>query len=251
MLIVFIVLAGLWIMGGTIFVVREIEVVDFNPEMAVAPQLKTEIVNRVGLKGKNILFSIKEEKIKASIKAVDPMLKVQSIKTKFPNKVVINISKRIPIYTDGDHFFDADMCVVQGTSAAGYVDITGANIQLTNPTMGNAAVGATARDHRKIAQLQVVGGYFDSITGWQIAFDDSEVEVGADRLCLILQLGPNVKFQIKTKPHDDFAKILAYTHAVYKEQGHLGEYTAWYSNSNGKIVVDVIDNEGENHLYGE
>lgn len=246
MLIIFIVLAGLWIMCGTIFVVREVEVIDVNAEVAnvaVSEQDKTAIIDTVGLQGKNILFSVNQDKITQQIKNLNPTLKVQGIKAAFPNKVTISISRRVPVYKYDKLFFDADMYQVGETAAVGYVDIAGTGINFDNPTLGNAAQGVTAQDNRKIAQLKILAGYFSNkdipMTDWQVAFDDDAVTVGAERLCLVLNLNSNVKLILKTAPDEDFAKILAYTWSIYNGDEIDGKYEAeaHYDHVTGKIVI--------------
>lgn len=246
MLIVFIVLAGLWIMCGTIFVVREVEVVDVNAEVAgvaISEQDKADIVDKVALRGKNILFNINQRKIVEQIKTVNPTLKVQGIKAEFPNKVTISVSQRVPVYKYDKLFFDADMYQVGETAAAGYVDITGTGIKFDNPTLGNAAQGVTARDNRKIAQLKILAGYFNTkdiaMTDWKITFDDNAETVGAEKLCLKLNITGGVMLIMKTGPDEDFTKILRYTWSVYQDKKTPGEYEAFYGNSTGKIYIKV------------
>ena len=57
------------------------------------------------------------------------MLKVQTVVAQFPNRVVLVVSRRVPVFHDGNHLYDAEMCVVKGT-AGNYVDISGANLDL-------------------------------------------------------------------------------------------------------------------------
>ena len=260
MLVVLIVLAGIGIMCGTIFVVREIEVVDANAAVSVLTDAEKEaIMNKTELKGKNILFNINQEKIKASIKTCDPMYKVHSIKTQFPSKVIITISRRVPIYFDTQNgkYYDAEMYIVKetGTQAADCVNITGANLQLKDGLdYGDLAAGATAADNRKIAQLKIVAGYFaDQLSGLKISYNDNASHVGGRLICLHLQIADDVTFEIKTKADDDFAHLLAFTNTTYQNDAKRapGNYKAMYHES-GRCTVRYTNKEnGEDKTYVE
>lgn len=257
MLIVFIVLAGLWIMCGTIFVVREVEVIDVNASVAGLAVPETEmakISQQVSLKGKNILFSIKHDQIVAQIKAVNKTIKVQGVTAHFPNKVTISISQRMPLYKYNGLFFDADMYLVGETSPAGYVDISDTGIKFDSPTLGDAARGMSTRDDYKIAELKTLAGYFnvlgEPMTGWRVSFDDSDPVVGAQRFYMQIDLNSETQFILKTAPGEDFARILAYTWAAYNEAGDKknGTYEAHIALSGehvGKVVVKIKNGNGE------
>lgn len=252
MLVVLIVLAGIGIMCGTIFVVREVEVVDANASVSVlTDEEKDLIIAKTELKGKNILFNINQDKIKASIKTCDPMYKVHSIKSEFPSKVVITISRRVPVYYDTPNgkYYDAEMYIVKetGTPAANCVDISGANIQLKDGlNYGDLAVGATATDQRKIEQLKIVAGYFaEQLSSWSvndypITFNDAASHVGGRLICLHLQIADGVTFEIKTAADDNFAHLLAFVNTVYQEKAGkaTGNYKAMY-NISGKCTVKL------------
>lgn len=247
MLIILVVLAGLGIMCGTIFVVRDVEVVDANPAAILSAEEKNNIVTKTELHGKNILFSINQNKIKANIKACDPMYKVHSIKTEFPNKVVIKISRRVPIYWDqvNSKYYDADMYVVKemGTTPTDCVDITGANLQLKEDVnYGDLAVGKTSTDNRKINQLKLVAAYFPTLSGFTLKYNDDAAHVGGKLICLHLTVAYGVTFELKTMADDDFAHLLAFVNTVYQNEAKqaTGNYKAMYHQS-GKCTVKYTD----------
>lgn len=253
MLVILIVLAGVGIMCGTIFVVRDVEVIDANAVVSVlTDEEKEQIVSKTELQGKNILFSINQDKIKASIKACDPMYKVHSIKTEFPHKVVIKISRRVPVYLDTKNgkYYDAEMFIVKemGTQVTPYVNITAANLQLKdNLDYGDLAVGATANDNRKIEQLKIVAGYLgDGLTTCTISYNDEAAHVGGRYICLHWQINANVTFEIKTTADDDFAHLLAFTNTIYQNDAQkvAGNYKAMY-HENGKCTVKLTNVNGE------
>ncbi len=91
MLILLIVLTGICITCGTIFVVREIEVVDSTVQTAEAltETEKSDIIMQSNLRGKSILFNLNQDKIAQKIKSVNSMLKLQSVNAKFDHRVVL------------------------------------------------------------------------------------------------------------------------------------------------------------------
>ncbi len=267
MLIIFIVLSGVWITCGTIFVVREIDVVDMKVQTAEALSESevNEIIAHSGLKGKNILFSIHQDQITKNIKLVDPMFKLQSVTAKFPNRIVLTVSRRVPIYYDStsDLLFDSDMCVVEGNKSA-CINITGANLTLNDGLMvGDLAVGKDARTQGKIDQLKIIGSYFNDLNGFQISYDDSKGVVDSKLLCLKLQIKTNVKFVIKVKPTANFWHALDFTNFIYTTEENYaeGEYRTLFQEDNSRKVYTKLymadgsspkkDGNGKDIVYNE
>ncbi|MCM1404499.1 MAG: FtsQ-type POTRA domain-containing protein [Prevotella sp.] len=243
MLIIFILLAGVWITCGTIFVVRDIEIVDATATATILTDAeKNDIVTKSGLKGKNILFNLNQSKITAGVKSVNPMLKLHSVTAEFPNRVILKVSRRVPIYYDKKNqlFFDAEMCSVDGTGTD-CIDITDTKIELANPlSYGDMAVGADKRAQCKIEQLKVVASYFPSLTGFDISYDDDKSVVGAERVCLMLKINAGVTFKIKTKPDDDFLHALEFTQQIYQTEKVNGVYTTTYRENEPNKVKTII-----------
>lgn len=243
MLIIFIVFAGVGITCGTIFVVREIEIVDVTATANVLTDAeKNDIIAHSGLKGKNILFNLNQQKVTEGVKSVNPMLKLHSVTAEFPNRVILKVSRRVPIYYDKENklFFDAEMCSVDGTDA-NCIDITGTNLQLANHlNYGDVALGADERAQCKIEQLKVIASYFPSLTGLEISYDDTDLVVGADRVCLMLKINSGVTFKIKTKPGDDFLHALEFTQQIYEKEEKNGLYTTTYPEEGKPKVKTTI-----------
>ncbi len=251
MLIIFIVFAGVGITCGTIFVVRDIEIVDVTATANVLTDAEiNDIIAHSGLKGKNILFNLNQQKVTEGVKSVNPMLKLHSVTAEFPNRVILKVSRRVPIYYDEKNklFFDAEMCSVEGT-AAECINITKADLKLVDSDLaiGNVAVGENVRAQCKIEQLKVIASYYDSLAGFEISYDDTDLVVGADRVCLILKIDSGVTFKIKTKPTDDFLHALEFTKQIYEQEKVKGVYsTVYQDNGSGKVSTQIEDEHGKN-----
>ncbi len=248
MLILLIVLTGICITCGTIFVVREIEVVDSTVQTAEAltETEKSDIITQSNLRGKSILFNLNQDKIAQKIKSVNSMLKLQSVTAKFPNRVILVVSRRVPVFFDSenDMWFDAEMCRVKDT-APNPVDISGAKLALQeNLNFGDLAVGKNHWEQYKINQIKVIASYFPSLTGMEINYNDSTEMTGNHRhLCLLLKINSGVTFKIKVKPEENFLHALEFTNQIYCEQRRNGVYETIYRNDETNKVVTCIGGE--------
>jgi len=248
MLIIFIVLSCIWITCGTIFVVREIEVIDVTN--VLTEEEKSEIASQSGLLGKNILFNLNEDKIAKEIKSVDSSIKLQSVKAEFPSRVVLKVSRSLPVYHDAENqiYLDADMCVVKENLSVNYIDITNANLNLNQSTyeFGDKIIGSDERTQCKIEQLKIVANYFTNLQQFdmkqfEISYNDDPACVGASLVCLNLVIKDNVEFEIKTLPSDDFLKALDFTVQIYQREMVNGVYKTLFDES--KDVVTIIGDE--------
>lgn len=252
MLILFIVLASIWITCGTIFVVRDIEILDSTVHTAepLSDEEKQDIINKSGLMGKNILFNLHQDKIEAGIKSVNPMIKLQTVTAEFPNRVILKVSRRVPVYYDqkNEKYFDAEMCVVDAPPSSRCVDITEANLKLARDDFktGDIVTGQDERSQCKINQLKIIAtaGCFDSLDGFKIEYDDSVENVGAKRLYLIMKVRDGVTFKIRVKPEEDFLAALDYTVQYYEKNNKVnGIYETVYSESDNKLTSNRSENE--------
>lgn len=246
MLIIFIVLSSVWITCGTIFVVRDIQIIDATVPTAelLTDTEKNDIITKSGLMGKNILFNLKEEKIVAVVKSVNPMIKLQTVTAEFPNRVVLKVSRRVPVYYDQTNkkFFDAEMCVVDAPPSASCVEITNANIELSRDDfkVGDIVTGKDERSQCKIEQLKTlaVSGCFDTLAGFKISYNDEVENVGRDRLYLILKIKEGLIFEIIVKPHENFLHALDYTVQYYEQNNKIdGIYRTMYDESDNKLTT--------------
>lgn len=266
LLIVFIVLAGVGITCGTIFVVREVEIVDVT--VSTAKPLEEDeikaIITQSGLQGKNILFGLNEDKIAADVKSVSRMIKLQSVTAEFPNKIVLTVSRRVPVYYDDKYYYDAEMCVVDAPPTVDCVNITGAGLKLVDGLdVGDLAVGTNEWTQCKIEQLKVIASYFDSLSGFKIAYDDTDKETGGFLICLKLEIKSGVTFKIKVKPGENFRHALEFTDQIYQNEANKtnGIYTTMYREKDNpnKVATGVYDandkllkdSNGEDMLYYE
>ena len=247
MLIIFIVVAGVCITCGTVFVVRNVDVVDVTVQTANAltEDEKNEVIENSNLLGKNILFNLNQDKIAKKVKTVNSKFKLHRVTAKFPNRIILEISRRVPVFYDSknQYVYDAEMCIVDCGAVPDeeWVDISGANLTLVNDlTTGDMAVGQNQRSQAKIEQLKVVASYFDSLDGIELTYDDKAETVGAGYLCLNLTIKSGVTFKIKIKPNDNFKYALEYTDQIYQNvvHGATGVYTTLYNEESGKFVVE-------------
>lgn len=253
MLIIFIVLSGVWITCGTVFVVREVEVVDITVQKTeeLTTDERNAIVAESGLLDKNILFNLDQEKITNSVKSVNPMLKLQGVTAEFPNRVVLTVSRRMPVYVDRENekYFDAEMYVVDAPAddLVECIDITGANLKLVSGlTTGDLAVGKDEWTQCKIKQLKVMANYFPSLDGLKINYDDNRSVVG-NYVCLLLETKPGVTYKIKVKPGENFLHALEFTDQIYNMMGIEGIYKTMYRDAApGKVGTQILDEDGNN-----
>ena len=117
-LIIFLVLGTLAILGGTVFSVKSVTVRFHNKldyfvdsttseqeQAAATARLEGDIEGSLGyLKNKNILFNINKTKISTSIEEHEEIyegfrLHVTNVKSVFPNKIVVTVRERYPVYT--------------------------------------------------------------------------------------------------------------------------------------------------------
>ncbi|MBQ7973790.1 MAG: FtsQ-type POTRA domain-containing protein [Clostridia bacterium] len=240
MLIIFIVLATVWMACGTIFIVRDIVIIDETVQAAdpLTETEKNQIIKESGLLGKNILFNLNEETIAKNIKSYNPMLKLHSAKAEFPSGVILKISRRSPIYCmqkDSETiYFDAEMCLVENTQSIECIDISGTNLELANSNLsvGDVVTGKEKKDQAKIEQLTTIASYFDDLSGFDITYDDT---AGYENFTiLVMKINPDVTFKITIDLHNDenFFKALDYTNQFYKDKNNLpGEYITVYRNN--------------------
>lgn len=246
MLIIFIVLSGVCFTCGTIFVVREIEIVDTTPQAAepLTQAEKDDIVARSGLLKKNILFNLNQQKIAQGVKSVNPMIKLQSVRAKFPNRVILQVSRRVPIYRDDQYYYDAEMCRVDGTKADYIIDITKAGLQLSGDLkLGDIAVGKNEYSQCKINQLKIIATYFTSLKNFEIAYTEDQPGVApAGMVCLELKIKSNVTFRIKIGLRANFLYALQYTDQIYQRVKEEGTYETRYRDD-GKVVTVIGEDE--------
>ncbi len=241
MLITFIVLAGIWIMGGTVFIVDEIQIKLDGKGLSASssePDLEKNIIEKINLQGKNILFGLDEEEISESVKAVSPTLKVVNVKSEFPNRVVIDVIRRSAIYNNGTLLFDEDMVIVGG-GTSGLANIMDTNIELKSTNAGDVAEGKTIADNKKIDQLKIIGNYFEEMEGWKVSYDDSSNAIGANMLCMNILMNDGSSLRMTTGYNEDFIKLLTYTYSSYRNNRTPGqnELFSGYYNENQEIRI--------------
>jgi hypothetical protein len=281
-LIIFIILSGMAVIGGTVFIVREVEINIVSADSEVLPNealSKAKMQSEIEyLKGKSILFSVKESEIQAKIEAAETLVKVKNIKAEFPNKIVIDVRGRYPVYKCTDlgqtMILDAEMRrlpEIWGNDKE-LIDITDASISFNPVEVGGFATGYTPTDEKKIAQLNIVSNYSFNVQSngeasqthifREISFDP-QVEASSSMLKMVMNIRPSAvvpgdgetKIVITTQGQEDFARLLAIVWAtvdnvIYDKDNpqvllkvalDSGKYTIDYS-SDGKVVVAYYKN---------
>ena len=251
MLIIFIVVAGVCITCGTIFVVRDVEVVDATAQ-AATPLCETEIndiISKSGLQGKNILFNLNQDQVAKNVKSVNPLFKLQSVTAQFPSRVVLVVSRRVPVFSDSknDKVYDAEMCIVEGT-APNTIDIGGANLSLAdNLNVGDIALGKDDWAQMKIDQLKIIANYYKTLNGFQITYDDTPEAIGNNEfVCLKLKISSDITYTIKTRPGENFLRALEFTEQICHKENVSGEYRTLFDVNKGKVYTQILDDGGNN-----
>ena len=106
-LIIFVVLGGIAAAGGTIFVVRHVEVHFTNKLEFLAPyqqQLRAKFLTEIApyANNRNILFGLDRDRITEVIEneseGGDYRVRVTNIEVHFPNRLVIRVRERYPVF---------------------------------------------------------------------------------------------------------------------------------------------------------
>lgn len=100
-LIIFILLAGIGIASGQIFVVRHIEPTFVNDLAYIRNRehVYSQIRSSLGfVQGRSILFSLDRDRVQNTIEDVDYRVRVTNIEAVFPNTLRINVRERYPVF---------------------------------------------------------------------------------------------------------------------------------------------------------
>jgi len=100
-LIIFILLGGIGIASGQIFVVRHIEPVLVGlPEYIVNDaRFYSDIKNSLGFtQGRSILFSLDRDRVWNTVENVDYRVRVTNVEALFPNRIRITMRERYPVF---------------------------------------------------------------------------------------------------------------------------------------------------------
>lgn len=236
-LIIFIILSGIAIIGGTVFIIKDIEINIVSPDF-----IKDEVISKQNMylatqdvKGKSILFNLKKDDIKTKIENAEKLVKVINIEAEFPSKVVIDVRERYPVFlcdkiSSGGKMviLDAEMRVLySGITAwegeySKLVSIKNTGINFDSFEIGDYAVGLNEKSTEKIAQLQTVSKYFiglgtneDSITHLfnEITFIEDGILSGTYVMYLDVkpkQIGDDTKIKIISQNVAGFKSLFAY-----------------------------------------
>ena len=260
-LIVFILVSGLAVLGGTVFRVKTVEILFANePEAEYIAddieQTKANLRNAVSfLQGKNILFDIDRAKIVSEIESADRRIRWTNTEAKFPNKVVITVRERYPVfyYTEGTTNFvmDATLRIVTNimpdrTGKAPLIDISD-EFSASLPGLPSLHIGKELSDYltdeQDIVKAETLvdmmaffagGGYFEDST--RHLFDRIEFSTLRGELDLIIEVGSEIIIEIQDVEVDFADKLTNVWHTMENECHNFpGLYQVF--NLDGKLTV--------------
>ncbi len=119
-----VIIIALIVACGQMFTVRHVSVVFYN-KTGLADE--AGVLKATGLSGRNNIFNVQETELKKNIASAYPdnSIEVTQIERKFPNKIVIYVKERLPIFkirvytNDGvDRFVPTDKDFQRGTVQA-------------------------------------------------------------------------------------------------------------------------------------
>lgn len=280
-MVVLIILSGVAIIGGTVFVIKDIEIKVVSTAFVDEETSKENMSAAVkDIKGKSILFNLDKDEIRTKIEAAEKLVKVVNIMAEFPNKVVIEVRERYPVFvfnkvSSGGNMviLDADMRVLYNDTTAWdgdydkLVDISETGVLVDTFTVGDYASSGVEEDKEKIEQLQAVTKYFigrgtheDSISHMfnEILFiENGSVPAGVYAMYLDVKLkegGKDAQITIKSQNVTEFKALFAWAWSClenfcpyYDEKGNKLE-SGKPANAPGEYIARYT-NEG--HLVVE
>jgi hypothetical protein len=262
-LVIFIVLAGMAIIGGTVFRVRNIKIVPISFSSLDITAVNNKLQPHLDyLNGKNILFNTDKDAIKKIVEDNEIFLKVVNIKAEFPNTIVIDVRERYPVYLykgAGKTFvLDAEMRVLyidsyptERESDLSDISLVDSGILFnTSITEGDYIVGVGEINKEKIELVNIIPQFFASNGSYEasiihqirgITFDPTIDGI----IMMNVKVQPenheaiDVTLKIMKAPEEDFAELFACVWATMerqiqhtagtKVQGQAGTYTVYYS----------------------
>ncbi|MDR1917867.1 MAG: FtsQ-type POTRA domain-containing protein [Christensenellaceae bacterium] len=279
-LVVFIVLCGIAIIGGTVFRVQNIKVefeknVLFIDKAAYTGLIAGELKY---LNGKNILFNMDKDEIKDIVEKNLTFVEVIDVVADFPNTITVKVQERYPVYLykEGNSLtlvLDAEMRVLYKSGVSNYTgnegeltNISGTGISFSpNLNIGDFVVGDSEEDKAKIALIHGIPRFFAGIGNYEaslihqirnITFDMSTTGI----IKMLVDVCPenddvvDVKLTIMKSEGEDFIKLfeciwatmvseLSYSQGV-KGASEAGRYMVYYA-TDGQLEV-LFDSATDN-----
>jgi hypothetical protein len=264
------------IIGGTVFVVKDVEIQFDSGETMMTEAAAAEyaaykeaMLEAIDLKGKNILFNINERKIRTTLESTVKLIKVKNIEAEFPNRVVIKVRERFPIYIYRDEhssltlIMDTDMRVLK-KNPAGYVgdELVDISYQSTSINFspgineGDFVSGQGDTDKEKLEQIGIIQKYFFGRENYEAAIThsirkitfakpasavssmmDMDIEVRPDSDDLEAK---DIDIRIIKSASEDFARLLSCVWATVETRLEYSGGVKW-ANQSGQYTVYYKD----------
>jgi hypothetical protein len=275
-LIVFIVLAGMGIIGGTVFRVRNIDIVFIKETVSLdKTKVSEKLMLELGyLKGKNILFNTDKVKIEEIVENTEIFLKVTNIKAEFPNTIVIDVQERYPVYiykegTTKTYIMDAEMRVLY-TDIEDYagdgkrltdISFVGSGLFNSGIVKGGYVMGVGESNQEKIKLINTIPKFFAGNNNYEESLTHQIRKVTFDPtvdriITMVVDVKPaenrdiDVQLKIMKAPNEDFAELFACVWGAMERQidykdgdisktktaSEAGTYTVYY-NTDGALEV--------------
>jgi hypothetical protein len=285
-LVIFIVLAGIAIIGGTVFRVKKIDIVFTNTTTLDREAAERLLQNKLGkdLLGKNILFNLDKTKITEIVENTEIFLKVTNVKAEFPNRIVVNVRERYPVflYKDSADTFvmDAEMRILYKNNftgdESGLTDIsfvgsgTGGLLQGTL-NRGDYVMGNNDSSKEKIELINFIPRFFMGLGGYEAATTHQIRGVKFEPpvegvIAMRIEVKPekheteDVHLVIMKAPGEDFAELFALVWAVmtrpasyegggisgFKQASQAGVYVVYYQKNEMEVVWYSVAGEDNN-----
>lgn len=109
----------------TVFTVSGIQVIPAT-DIALQAEESEKIISDSGINLKSSVFTLSKAKASTNIELLNPNIKVTKVEIKFPNKVVINVRRRLPVFMikDGDNYavLDRELKIIEITDSIDNLD---------------------------------------------------------------------------------------------------------------------------------
>jgi hypothetical protein len=280
-LVIFIVLAGMGIIGGTVFRVRNIDIVFTKTAVNLDKAKVNEklLLELEYLKGKNILFNTDKDAIKKIVEDTEIFLKVVNIKAKFPNTIVIDVRERYPVYiykegTAKTYIMDAEMRVLYieddyTGDGKGLVDISfvGSGLFSADIVKGSYVMGVGESNQEKIRLINIIPEFFEGNSSYEAALIHQIREITFAPtvdgiITMIVDVKPaedrdiDVQLKIMRAPNEDFTELFACVWGAMERQidykdgdisktkaaSQAGTYIVYYSTDGAlEVLWDSAD----------
>ncbi|MCL2755961.1 MAG: hypothetical protein FWE45_02805 [Firmicutes bacterium] len=113
-LIVFIVVAGLAVAGGSIFRIREVNIQFTTPELDFLQPYEARLLNELHAElgfviGRSSIFGVDRNRITRTIENHDPRIRWTNTEVFAPNRLQISIRERFPVFQFGNYALCMDL----------------------------------------------------------------------------------------------------------------------------------------------